>query len=160
MSNLDVKFFKPFVDGTQNTLKVQCNLESSHDKPFIKGTRDQPIFDIAGVIGITSTTFNGSITICFPKNVYLKIIGNMLGETFTEITPDLRDGAAELLNIIFGSAKVVLNQQGYNIQKALPSVISGHDLQTSTGNGRNKVMVLPFKTSEGEFHIEILTDSI
>jgi hypothetical protein len=48
-------------------------------------------------------------------------MGKMLGEEFKAITQDLQTGAAELLNIIFGSAKVVLNEQGYAIQKAIPT---------------------------------------
>ncbi len=156
---LDVNFFKPFIDGTRHTLKVQCDLDVVHDKPFIKGTRPQPEFQIAGIIGITSTAFTGTITICFPKAVYLKIIGTMLGEVYTEITPDLQDGASELMNIIFGSAKVVLNQQGYAIEKAIPTVICGDNLVTAQ-IGRGTVMVLPFHTPTGEFHIEIVTEGL
>ena len=159
MTKVDVSFFKPFIDGTLKTLKIQCNLEATHAKPFIKGTQPQPDFEIAGVIGITSSSFNGTITLCFPKNVYLKIMNNMLGEVFTEISKDLQDGAAELLNIIFGSAKVILNEQGHTIQKAIPTVICGKGLSTSH-MGRGSVMVLPFTTSEGEFHIEIVTEGI
>lgn len=158
MAQLDVKFFKPFVDGTLNTLKVQCNLEATHGKPFIKGSQPQPDFEIAGVIGITSDGFSGNITLCFPGPVYLALMSNMLGEKFTEITQDLQDGAAELLNIIFGSAKVILNQQGYTIQKAIPTVIRG-DRLTTTYLGSKTVFVLPFNTSAGEFHIEISTES-
>src|SRR5262245_39596069 len=131
MPQLDVSFFKPFVDGTLKTLKIQCNLEGSPGKPFIKGTQAQPEFEIAGVIGITSEKFSGNITLCFPGKVYLTLMSNMLGEQFTEINKDLQDGAAELLNIIFGSAKVVLNQQGHTIQKAIPTVIRGTALQTT-----------------------------
>jgi len=155
--NLDVNFFKPFIDGTRNTLKIQCGLDIIHDKPFIKGSKPQPDFQIAGVIGITSNAFTGTITICFPAKVYLKIMSNMLGEECKEITKDLQDGAAELMNIIFGSAKVILNQQGYSIQKAIPTVICGTHLST-THMGSGTVMVLPFKMEEGEFHIEIVTE--
>jgi chemotaxis protein CheX len=158
MSQLDVKFFKPFVDGTIKTLKIQCSLESTPDKPFIKGTQPQPTFELAGVIGITSDAFNGTITLCFPKEVFLVLMSNMLGEKYAEITEELQSGAAELLNIIFGSAKVVLNAQGYTIQKAIPTAIRGTALQTAH-LGPNPVMVLPFKTSAGEFHIEISTEN-
>lgn len=158
MPQLDVKFFKPFVDGTLHTLKVQCQTEVGTEKPFIKGQQVQPDFDIAGVIGITSTAFNGSITLCFPKAVFLGLMSNMLGEKFPEITQDLQDGAAELLNIIFGHAKVTLNNQGYTIQKAIPAVIRGAGLKT-THMSKGPVVVLPFKTPMGEFHVEICTEN-
>lgn len=158
MTQLDVNFFKPFIDGTLNTLKVQCKLEATHSKPFIKGTQVQPEFEIAGVIGLTSDAFSGSITLCFPAAVYLTLMSNMLDENFTEITKDLQDGAAELLNIIFGSAKAILNKQGYTIQKAIPTVVRGKQLQT-TYIGSKQVIVLPFKSTSGEFHIEIVTEA-
>lgn len=154
MSQLDPKFFRPFVDGTLVTLKTACQLEAKAKKPFIKGTAPQPDFDIAGVIGMTSDAFVGTITICFPEKLYLAAMSNMLGETFTEITADLQDGAAELLNMIFGHAKVVLNQQGYTIQKAIPTVVRGKGLQT-THSGKSTVMILPFAFEAGELHIEI-----
>lgn len=154
MAGLDAQFFNPFLEGTIKTLKVSCRIDAKPGKLFLKGTQPQPSFEIAGIIGITSPTFTGSITLCFPEKVYLSIMSNMLGETFTSLTPELQDGAAELLNMIFGHAKVVLNQQGHTIQKALPTIIRGANLQTShLGNPR--VMVLPFHTDVGELHVEI-----
>jgi chemotaxis protein CheX len=158
VQKLDANFFKPFVEGTMNTLKVQCSLEVSSDKPFVKGSIPQPPYAIAGVIGITSNAFNGTITLCFPEKVFLGVMGKMLGESFTEINQDLQDGVAELLNIIFGQAKIILNQQGYTIQKAIPNVIRGHEIVTTTIT-KGPVIVLPFKVEFGEFHIEIASEA-
>lgn len=158
MEKLDAKFFKPFVEGTMNTLKVQCGLEVTSDKPFVKGSVPQPSYAIAGVIGITSSAFNGTITLCFPEKVFLGVMGKMLGEPCTEINQDLQDGVAELLNIIFGQAKIILNQQGYTIQKAIPSVIRGIDIVT-TAVTTGPVIVLPFKVEFGEFHVEISSEA-
>ncbi len=158
MNKLDANFFKPFVDGTLKTLKIQCQIEATPEKPYIKGSMAQPIFELAAVIGITSDAFSGSITLCFPEKLFLTLMSNMIGETFTTITEELQSGAGELLNIIFGTAKVVLNKQGFTIQKALPTVIRGADLQT-THMGPGPVMVLPFKTIAGDFFIEISTEN-
>jgi CheY-specific phosphatase CheX len=156
--NLDAAFFKPFVDGTLHTLKVSCSMEAKSLKPFIKGKGEQPSFDIAGVIGLTSSGFVGTIAICFPEKVYLAAMSSMLGENYTSITTELQDGAAELLNMIFGHAKVVLNQQGHTIQKAIPTVVRGIGLQTNY-LGKASVIVLPFSTIAGEIHMEICADS-
>ena len=106
---------------------------------------------------MSSEKFQGTITLCFTGPVFLSIMGSMLGETYTEITKDLEDGAAELLNIIFGTAKATLNQQGHSIQKAIPTVVRGHALHTSQPKGA-KAIVLPFKTDKGEFHVEIASE--
>ena len=157
MSQLDLKFFKPFVESTLRVLKVQCNVDSSGEKPFLKGQQPQPTFDIAAVIGVTGAVFSGSIILCFPERVFLKIMSNMLGEPCTTITKDLEDGASELLNIIFGQAKLVLSSQGLVVDQAIPTVIRGSQIQASHSS-QAQVMVLPFKTSAGEFHIEIASD--
>ncbi len=151
--NVDVKFFKPFIDGTISTLKTQCKLEATPGKPALKKDAPTIPYDIAAVIGLTSSAFTGSITLGFPKAVFLTLMNNMLGESFTDISKDLEDGAAELLNIIFGQAKVVLNAQGYDIQKAIPSIVRGDNLSTTTLT-HGPVIFLPFTITNGTFFIE------
>jgi chemotaxis protein CheX len=155
---MDVQFFKPFIDGTKNTLKIQCRLEAVPEKPFLKKGGPKVLFDIAGVIGLTSKAFTGSIALCFPKSVFLALMSNMLGEKFAEITDDMQDGAAELLNMIFGQAKIVLNDAGYEIKKAIPTVIKGNQIETQHLSS-GPVIVLPFRTEAGVFHVEIATES-
>jgi len=158
MSHLDANFFKPFIDGAMKTLQISCQIASTPGKPFFKGSAVQPDFSIAGIIGITSQKFTGTITLCFPASVFLGAMNNMLGEKYTEITDELQDGVAELLNIIYGQAKVVLNQQGHNVEKAIPTIVRGEKLRTSILSS-SPVMVLPFKTDLGEFHIEICSEA-
>lgn len=155
--NLDVNFINPFIAGTLKTLSVQAQIEAVPGKPFLKGQQPQPDFEIAAMIGITSSSFNGSIALQFTEQVYLGIMSNMLGEKYTEISQELQDGAAELLNMIFGSAKVVLNEKGHNILKAIPTFIRGKSIQ-STRLGKVQALVIPFQTQFGEFHIEVIVD--
>lgn len=155
---VDVNFFKPFIEGTIHTLEVQCEFKSSPGKPFIKETNEPRVFDIAAVIGLNSKVFNGTITLCFPSSVFLKIMSNMLGEECTEITEELEDGASELLNIIFGHAKKILNDnEDYAIEKAIPTVVTGKGISTMPMRG-SKIVAIPFESSEGSFQIEICSE--
>lgn len=159
---VDVNFINPFVDSTMNTLKVQCSVTVTPQKIYLKDV-DDPFSNlniaIAGVIGLTSKAFNGSIAVCFPKETFLKVLSNMLGETYTDITKDVEDAAGELLNIIFGGAKVVLNDKGYGIEKAIPTIVRGTDLKVRHLSP-NPTMVLPFDSSAGPFAIEISVDAV
>lgn len=140
------------------TLKVQCEFESKPGKPFIKQGNEPRNFDIAAVIGLNSKVFNGTITLCFPSSVFLRIMGNMLGEEYTEITEELEDGAGELLNIIFGHAKKILNDnEDYSIEKAIPTVVTGKGISTMKIKG-SKIIAIPFETSDGMFQIEICSE--
>ncbi len=128
-AKIDINFIKPFIEATIETLKVQCSTEVKVGKPFKRGPESKlEAVDIAGIIGVTSSSFSGSISLCFPSKSFLKIMGGMLGEEFAEIDKDLEDGAGELLNIIFGFAKRMLNDQGYDIEKAIPSIVTGSDI--------------------------------
>lgn len=158
-SKVDVEFINPFLKATVQTLSVQANTKIEIEKPYIKNKDQSPNIDIAGVINIVSENFKGSITLCFPKNVFLQIYENMLGEKHTEITAEIQDGCGELLNIIFGNAKAELNaKKGYTIQKAIPTVLTGEKLRVNQTTATS-VFVLPFKTNGGTFFIEVVVEN-
>jgi chemotaxis protein CheX len=107
---LDANFINPFISGTVSTLKIQCSVDAHAGTAFLKSKTSPKLkTDIAGLIGITSEAFRGNIAICFPEKTFLGIMSQMLGEEFTEINNEVEDGAGELMNIIFGTAKKVLN---------------------------------------------------
>ncbi len=151
---LDTDFINPFLSATLHVLKVQANVSAENEKIYAKKPGDKFVGDISGVIGIVSDTFNGSVIISFPEKTFLNVMSGMLGEEYTEITKDILDGAGELTNMIFGQAKIVLNEKGYGIKTALPSVVTGkdHSLSTST---KGTIVVVPFKSTAGNFFVEI-----
>ncbi|MFZ9596124.1 MAG: chemotaxis protein CheX [Bdellovibrionia bacterium] len=155
MGSLQPAFFRPFIDGVIHVFQVNCQLQLTPQKPFIRGSRRQPRFGISSRIGLQSDRFTGHVVICLPEKMYLTAMSHMFGESITEMTPELRDGAAELLNQIFGFAKVVLNEQGETLQPAIPEVISGGQLEQRHDPSATQVVVIPFLCREGEVHIEI-----
>jgi CheY-specific phosphatase CheX len=91
----------------------------------------------------------------FKKEIFLQVISRMLGETFTEISPGIEDGVTELLNIILGTAKAILNDQhGHSIEMALPTLLYGENIQ-STVDPQKTVIVIPFDSEVGPFGVEI-----
>jgi chemotaxis protein CheX len=153
---MNADFVNPFIQAAQSALKVQANIESKPGKPYLKATEKFTYeVGIAGVISLISDSFTGSIALCFPSAVFLKIYENMVGEAAKEITPEIQDAAGELLNIIFGQAKTVLNdQKGHKINKAIPTVLVGDRLKIQSQN-RGQTIVLPFETANGPFHVEV-----
>lgn len=147
-------FFKPFIEGTLNTLSVQCNLPAKPGKPFYKKDSKDYYFDVAGVVGVTSRTVNGSFMMNFKEDVFLKLVGRMLGETYNQFQPGLEDAVSELVNIVLGSAKVKLNEAGHGLQMAIPTVVHG---QAIVANCQQSVptIVIPFESEIGTFHAEI-----
>lgn len=159
MKSEDISILVPFVHGTVHVLKVQCFTAIKTEKPLMKANDKTPLqTDIAGIIGITSPTFNGSIALCFSEKTFLYLMSKMLGEEFTTLTPDLEDGAGEMLNMIFGYAKRVLNEKGHSFEKALPTIVRGTGISLSHHRGTGAV-ILPFDGECGKFYMEINTET-
>ncbi|MBI4404493.1 MAG: chemotaxis protein CheX [Deltaproteobacteria bacterium] len=157
IDNFDVRTVFPFIQATIDTLRVQCKIVVRPGKPYFKTKSENLPIDIAAVVGLASRTLNGSVAICFTKKMFLAIMGSMLDEKFEEITKEMQDGAAELLNIIFGQAKKMLNDKGYEVERAIPTIIRGDNI-TVTYLTTGQTIVLPFDTNLGPFHIEITTE--
>lgn len=152
--SISTDFIESFLKSTINVLKIQTEIDASYGKFDIAKTKDHGICDISGVIGIICNNFNGSVIISFPEKTYLNVISKMLGEDFHEIQSENMDGAAELTNMIFGQAKLVLNEKGFGIKMALPSVILGRpDSFISLNTG--PAILVPFSSSAGDFYIRI-----
>lgn len=151
---MDMEFLNPFLTATLHVLKVQAQTPATPGKTFVRKPTDKLVGDVSGIIGIVSDAFTGSVTISFPKETFLKVISRMLGETITTFDKEVADGAGEITNMIFGQAKIELNQKGYGIKTALPSVITGEDHSTKSTT-RGPVVVIPFESDVGKFFVEI-----
>lgn len=149
---LNAELVSPFVTATQKTIEVQCKTKVKTLKLYLK-TAQVPNIAIASVISLISNEFSGNMVICFPQRVFLTIYENMFGEKHETINSDLEDAAGEILNIIYGLAKIELNPKGYNFQKALPTVLTGEQLKFRQ-SGSKPAVIIPFETDAGQFHIE------
>lgn len=150
---IDVNFISPFINATLNALKVQAHVEAKGKSPILKENQNFNV-DIAGVISLVSDAFVGTISLCFPSQTFLNICSGLFGEDCKEINNEIQDAAGELLNMIFGAAKAEINQKhGYEIKRALPTVIVGNSLKLKQSVG--PTIVLPFESTAGSFHLEI-----
>ncbi|MCB0411634.1 MAG: chemotaxis protein CheX [Bdellovibrionales bacterium] len=153
---LDVSLIEPFIAATMEVLKTQAQVDAHPGKPFLKSTSPVPYsIGIAGVIGVGSSSFTGVVALCFPEKTFVGIYNSMFGESNTELTAEMEDAAGEILNIIYGQAKVVLNDKfKQDLQKALPTVLRGEKLSVRQV-GTQTALILPFESTCGLFHIEI-----
>lgn len=152
MRNVD--FINSFLVSTTNVLKIQANVTAEAAKSFMKTPKDKCVADISGKIVVESSTVKGSVAICFPEKTFLKIMSGMIGEEYNELKPEIIDGAGEITNMIFGQAKIILNEKGHNIQMALPTVVTGKE--HGLVDAKNPVLIIPFSGNAGDFFMEIL----
>jgi chemotaxis protein CheX len=153
---IDVRFVNPILNATKEVVTMMTQFEVQVGKPYVKKPGDSS-GDISGIVGVVSPGFKGSISLSFSETGFLKILSKMLNEESKTITEENKDAVAELLNIIFGHAKKVLNDQGMNIQPAIPTIIRGHN-HSIDPHSRFSTIVIPFTSPEtGRFISEIST---
>lgn len=146
---------KPVIDATINTLETMCELKFTHGKPAWYD-RDHKIdaVSIITTIEFTSELLCLSLSLLFPKQTYLSIISSMLGEEFTELDESITDGAAEIMNMIYGQAKTALTNQNISVSMAIPKVIWGEEVSIHYF-GNLKKALLPFKKDNMTFYLNI-----
>ena len=129
--NLDSKFLSPFAVGVQEVFKIQCDLPVTVGN-CRKVADGEPIAgDIRGVIAVDNGAFRGQMHLGFPEMTYIAILSKMFGENYSKVTPELLDGAGELANMVFGHAKRVLNERGFQLEMARPETSAVFLLRSS-----------------------------
>lgn len=148
---VDVKFLNPYMKAVELTLKEMASLkEISAGKPFLLSDEQSLKVDISSNLAVISKYFSGNIVIGFPKETFLKVASEVLGEAQSEINKNNCDLVGELTNIIFGKAKTVWNEAGFSVQKAIPSVIEGNNHQIRSSKVIPSIVV-PYQSNLGNF---------
>jgi len=152
----DAKMVNTFIESTLEVLRTTAQISSSKEKIFIRNA-NMPSGDISAVMQILSSRQCGSMAISFETSCFLAVVNGMLGEKYSEVSPEILDAAAELCSQIFGHAKRTLNENGYEIKPAIPSIISeaNHCVEhRATG----PCVAVRFSTSAGYFTVEASLD--
>jgi chemotaxis protein CheX len=78
----------------------------------------------------------------------------MLGETYADVGGEVRDAVGEITNMISGVARKNLEAQGFVIQAAIPTVVSGRDHTILHVLGAPSI-IIPFETEFGPFYVDV-----
>jgi chemotaxis protein CheX len=149
------EFINPFLQATINVLTTMANVTPAPGKPYIKQDK-KCIGDISGIIGLTGAS-KGAIVLSFSTGAVCKIVGAMLGETYTEINEDIKDAVGELTNMISGDARRRLAEIGAVFEAGIPTIISGkgHEVESVT---KGPVIAMPFTVDGDVFVVEASFD--
>jgi chemotaxis protein CheX len=149
----DEKLVRPFIDAVVEVLSKQCRIAVIPGPIEPKTARTRPAPDVAAVVGLFGKTLTGAACLSFPTETYLSVLGGMLQMKFETLTPELEDGAAELLNMVFGQAKVGLAAAGYQLGKSIPTTVIGSSLRVRTLTPQPSV-VIAFEGIGPAFYLE------
>ena len=121
------QFSKPILKSLKKTFDVMVSTAIIPNSPKIKeGILTNG--DITSIISVdgevmhegVKKNFRGHISVSFKESVFLKIASKMMMEEYKEYCEDVADAGSEIMNIVIGSAKQDLANQGYKIGMASP----------------------------------------
>ena len=110
--------------------------------------------DVANDSGKLHDTITGLIGLAGTHKGVLAIHISFLGMDINEINEDVEDAVGELANMLGGSVKTVLAENGRDIDLSLPSTISGASYHFQPSKDVEKVVVR-FGTPNGSFLVEL-----
>lgn len=158
-------FIKAFVDATIRTMFVQGKTFAKRGALYIKEEdKNHLLGDVAGIVNVMSDTYPYAVILSFPEKTFLKLVSIILKEEYTQISKENQDAVTEMMNIIYGQAKVVLNEQDAGIRPKIPVLNVGREcsgLKLDEGNAQGiplesgQTVVVPFSCEFGDFFIEV-----
>jgi hypothetical protein len=114
-----------FSKGAVSVFQIQFGLEA---KLSGEAKRTGPSFAGPVLVGfgeIKSLRGGGEVGVVLPEPEFLKLMSGLLGSEATIVTPEIEDGACEILNMVFGLAKDELNRSGAGVQPVRPRLVRG-----------------------------------
>lgn len=153
------EFLNTTLESVVSSMKIMLEAKIlSSEVKTIDSTSQMPQIQVGAIAGIISSHFNGNLVIGFTNEDFKEAMTRFLQMDVEEVTNEIRDGVAELLNVIIGQTKIVLNDRGFDIQQVIPNVISGESINILPAN-KQKAILINYVCDFGKFCI-ILTTSV
>lgn len=130
-----------FIKGIQDTLGTMASTNVIAGRPHIEHQFEMK-GDVAAIVGLVAPPLKGNFIISFESKGILQIYENMVGEKKEELNDEIKDAIGEIANMVYGSSKTLLNQNGHNFQMALPTVVLGEYFPPKDHQG--VTLVIPF----------------
>ena len=131
---IDMQLVDVFFKGIQLVMTKSFNVPIKGKKSIIRNVQnDAPISaDFGAEILLSSTSLNGSLRILMAKPVLLSFIKTVLGIDESEYTEECNDLLGEVCNQVYGYAKTVFNEKGFELSPQLPKLLKFEDGKASS----------------------------
>lgn len=153
-------FISEISTSTTEVLTSMCSLtaivKNVEELDHVSGSIDiTSCLDITGMLGFSgSKELRGSILMTFRLDVALAIVAGMLDCTREEAKFDVIDGIGELVNMVTGSAKTKLQEQGTDLRRSIPNIVTGIGVQITAPASTSRRRI-NFESDSGLFFVEI-----
>lgn len=150
---VDVSIMNHFITATISTLSNMVDIKNITNEPMKNIDRSQEQSPgVSGMININCQKFNGSLIVSIPEQTILNIHNKLLGETKSGVDEEVAATVGEIVNIIWGRTKKLIEAENLAFTNSLPIVFQ--DTKKFFGNEtRCLTLTVPFKTELGSLHI-------
>lgn len=143
-----------FIDSVQHAFKTMVFMNASCGDLLQSGL-DTPRADISGTIGLSGSSCCGILAVAFKMEMARKVFRSMTMEEGVEVhAEELKDAVGELANIIAGGAKTRLQNEGFDCNLGLPTVVIGMDHRLESPADAS-VCIIPVSTENGSFFMKL-----
>jgi chemotaxis protein CheX len=150
---MDVRYINPFVDAVSTVFKTMLELEPQRQPLKLSpSASDQGSESLTSIIGI-SGQIHGVVALRFPPDSALCFAERLLGTKLDNLNEEVIDAAAELANMVAGSAKAQFEFEP-PLDLGLPTVVQGTGYRLKYPSGSSWLQV-PFQTECGSFLMEV-----
>ncbi|MEA3468984.1 MAG: chemotaxis protein CheX [Thermodesulfobacteriota bacterium] len=140
------------IDGTREVFTTMLMVELETGDP-IEGQGGDVQANITSMLGL-GKDIRGMLAVHCPENVAKEITGTFLGMEVQELDGDVKDAIGEIANMVAGNLKIFFQENGQDIELAIPTTVVGDSFHTSGMSGATRVAV-PFTMNGSTFLIEL-----
>jgi chemotaxis protein CheX len=146
-----VNLNKSISQATQEIFQTMLMMEAAPGQAVTERTRGF-IDSVSAIVGMAGTN-KGMLAIHIPAATALVITSSFLMMEVTEVDDDVKDAIGELANMVAGSIKADLTEQGQEFKLSIPSVVCGAEYEIDCLTDSDGVC-MPFSIEGGQFLVE------
>jgi chemotaxis protein CheX len=147
---MDDGLITPFADSIRHVFDTLFQLPVAVGAPSPKEGNRSP-FDVSGVIGLSGSV-TGTVVLSMPSETASAVVALFTGERPEPESDAFADAVGEIVNIVCGHAKSLLDLR--NVSISCPSVVLGRGHRIASGSGMPRVSI-PCSTDRGDLVLEV-----
>ncbi len=140
------------IDGTEEVFSSMLMVELQTGDP-IEGKGGDVESNLTSMLGL-GKDIKGMLAVHCPAVVAKDITGTFLGLEVQELDEDVKDAIGEIANMVAGNLKIFFQENGINIELAIPTTVVGKSFRTGGMSGATRVAV-PFSMNGTTFLVEL-----
>lgn len=150
---MKAEYLNSVIISVTDVIKKIFNADVQKETPYIFH-HDANVSHLAAVIQMHGDK-KGAFVLSLSEEVAKKLASNILHEEKKNIDRDVIDVIGELINIITGSTKGLLSQQGFTFKFSTPTYILGKGTRLLKDDEYAPYICIPFTSMYGRFTIMI-----